>query len=137
MIESFRSYDYMAGFNTQEGSLIVSTLKKLVPAGFTLDDGANKQMIDQFLDDYLMSYFPKSHKQLKEEFLKVFYDGKELTTSPQPDLAQIILNMYTDLLFATPTLHLLDSHSKQTKTSTYLFTFTHETAYSINKNPVW
>ena len=137
MISTFNSYDYMAGFNTQEGSLIVSTLKKIVTTVRSIDDGATEQKLQTFLDDYLEAFFPNAHSQLKERFRQLYFEGIEPSSVPNPEVGQVILNIFTDLVFASPTLHLLDSHSKQNQTSTYMFSFTYESSDSKKTNPIW
>ena len=138
MITRFQSYDYMGGFNTQEGSKLIKVMDNLAKQrGFTLEDGANDEILEIFLWEYLDAYFPDTYEDKEAYFKQVFLDGVEVGSDPTPELAQIIMNMYADLIFATPTLHLLDSHSQQSATSTYLYTFTHETQDAQAATPSW
>lgn len=138
MVTRFQSYDYMGGFNTQEGSKLIRVMEMLArQRGFSLEDGANDEVLEIFLKEYLEAYFPKTYNDKAAYFRQLFLEGVEVSKEPSPELAQIIMNMYTALVFATPTLHLLDSHSKQTKTSTYLYTFTHETQDAQAVSPSW
>ena len=143
MLQQMRSYDLMMGYNTQEGSLILSTLKgEMEPKGYDIEDGIDVALADLMLDDYTAAYFPRNSADVKAT-IKHNYEIPEadVANQPSPRLADTVMNVYSDLLFASPALTILDLHSNQAagaaRRSTYMYRFTLETQDSKPNNPSW
>lgn len=134
----FLQYDFMAGFNTQEASLITSYLEKLAKIfGYKIEDGGNIGMVNVFLQEYLSSYFPNTYASVVFRFKEMFFDGIELGKKASPAVAQTVMNMFTDLLFGAPTLALLDGHAERSNHSTYMYTFNYILEESQREEPSW
>ena len=134
----FTEYDYMAGFNTQEGSLIESTMGRLARLeGSSLDSGVNIGVTNIFLNEYFQSYFPLSYQSKKEDIMRWFFEGITLGEKGNPEAARAVMDVYADLLFGSPTLTLLDAHSAQDGGNTYMYIFNYATEASRESSPPW
>lgn len=135
----------MGGFNSMEGSLILSSLSKVTKAdNITIEQGINQTTVITILDDFATTYFPKNPKAAKSRLISVYFSKGELSPQVTATQASRIVDMYTDLMFGAPTLRFLDAHSEERggtepteQGSTYMYIFTHETPDSQQINPAW
>jgi len=66
MVATMSSYDYMGGFNAQEGSLIQSYLDKIARSrGYNLENGIDNTIVELMLDNYIGTYFPQAKDEIK------------------------------------------------------------------------
>lgn len=137
-LKRFRSVDFMAGFNTGEGSLILSQLKRLAKeGGYSFTDGVNHIALETFLNDYLSDYFPNNYAAVKAQIEKLYF--LEGISKPATEYQALgVINAFTDLVFAAPAVALLDAHSKDNfRGKTYFYIFNHITQDSKKELPPW
>lgn len=128
-----------------EGSLLLTSLSKVVQAdNRTISEGINQTTVMTLLDDFTRTYFPNNPQSAKSRLLSIYFSDGELSPQVTPTQASRFVDLYTDLMFAAPTLGFLDSHSEESddvtsrkRGSTYMYIFTHETPDSQEINPRW
>lgn len=142
-IEQLRSYDLLMGYNTQEGSLILSTLRSQMRAkGKDIEDGIDAATANLMVDEFVRSYFPRNKEDIKAEIKRAYgIPDVDSKMPPSSQLADTVMAVYNDLLFASPALTILDLHSAapagNEKKSTYMYRFNLETQESRATNPKW
>lgn len=147
LLSQFRSYDYLGGFNSVEGSLLLPYLEKVTRADNTdINQGINRTTVATILNDFTQTYVPSNPEAVKSTLRSFYFSEGELSSRATPLQAAKIVELYTDLMFAAPTLVFLDAHSEgrtegggtmNRRGSTYMYIFTHETSDSQQINPTW
>ncbi|XP_064651315.1 liver carboxylesterase 1-like [Lineus longissimus] len=129
--------DYMAGFNSQEGSNLLSMLKGLEKSlRFDLSDGVNEKAVEFMLKQYAEDYFPHNAVDVKTAMVASYFGGT-LKGKSNTDLASRLLDVHADIVFNAGTIALLNAHAKTGNRSRYLYTFSHEYKPRMEGRPTW
>lgn len=110
--------------------------------GHSKDEGADRVIGNLFLDEYLTEYFPNCPAVIRNEVKTNYLQGGDFDKNFTGANAETILTIYSDLLYTSPALAMLDTHcsGRQTegrKGSTYMYRFDLETQKSQSSNPAW
>jgi carboxylesterase type B len=130
--------DYMAGFNSQEGSNLLPMLEGLEKSlKYDLDNGVTEQVVDVMLKLYSEDFFPADPDAVHAEMIDSYFGGT-LEGKSNTDLATRLLDAHSDIVFNAGTVALLNAHSKACGYgSRYLYTFSHEYQPRMASRPDW
>lgn len=143
IIGLFRSLDVIVGHDSQDGSMILETLRQLAERrGECLNAGANREIGNLFLRESLLEYFPRNYDHIRKRIKDNYLAEGDFSPGFTGPNAETILTIYSDLLYASPVLAVLENHCGSNTTggrkgSTYTYRFDLETQFSKKTNPVW